>query len=124
MKGMADPVAPVPDALRSVALPFAAKPKNLNGELVGDFGFDPFKFSDNGDVAKFRQAELKHGRVCMVAVVGVLVQEIFRWNDNFPSKNFLEAIKTAPALGLLQVPLPSRHPALPFPPSRSSASSK
>jgi hypothetical protein len=24
-------------------------------------GFDPFKFSDKGDLAKFRVAELKHG---------------------------------------------------------------
>ena len=39
----------------------------------------------------------------MLAVVGVLVQEIYQWNDAFPSKNFLEALKTAPALGLLHV---------------------
>jgi hypothetical protein len=30
--------APVDDELRSIALPFAAKPQNLNGELVGDVG--------------------------------------------------------------------------------------
>lgn len=53
--------APVDEDMRSVALPFAAKPVNLNGELAGDVGFDPFKFSDKGDVAKFRVAELKHG---------------------------------------------------------------
>jgi len=53
-------------AERSTALPFADKPKNLNGELVGDAGFDPFKFSDSGDLAKYRAAELKHGRVAMV----------------------------------------------------------
>lgn len=51
--GPADP-APVDEEVRSVALPFAAKPKNLNGELAGDFGFDPLKFSDKGDLAKFR----------------------------------------------------------------------
>jgi hypothetical protein len=39
----------------------------------------------------------------MLAVVGVLVQEIYQWNDSFPSKNFIEALKTAPALGLLQL---------------------
>jgi len=54
--------APVDEEVRSIALPFAAKPQNLNGELAGDVGFDPFKFSDKGDVAKFRVAELKHGR--------------------------------------------------------------
>lgn len=46
--------APVDDEIRSVALPFATKPVNLNGELAGDVGFDPFKFSDKGDLAKFR----------------------------------------------------------------------
>lgn len=30
--------APVDDEIRSVALPFAEKPMNLNGELVGDVG--------------------------------------------------------------------------------------
>lgn len=39
----------------------------------------------------------------MLAVVGVLVQELYQWNDSFPSKNFLEALKTAPPLGLLQL---------------------
>lgn len=39
----------------------------------------------------------------MLAVVGVFVQELSQWNDNFPSKNFLEALKTAPPLGLLQL---------------------
>ncbi|GAB5030505.1 light-harvesting protein [Nannochloropsis oceanica] len=95
--------APVDEEMRSIALPFAAKPQNLNGELAGDVGFDPFKFTDKGDVAKFRVAELKHGRVAMLAVVGVFVQELYQWNDNFPSKNFLEALKTAPPLGLLQL---------------------
>jgi hypothetical protein len=27
------------DDVRSLSLPFAAKPENLNGELVGDVGF-------------------------------------------------------------------------------------
>lgn len=53
--------APIDEEMRSVALPFAAKPQNLNGELAGDVGFDPFKFTDKGDIAKFRVAELKHG---------------------------------------------------------------
>eukprot|EP00952_Eustigmatos_sp_NYUAD-ZCMA_P006684 28663-Eustigmatos_ZCMA.PRE.1 len=61
--------APVDESVRSTALPFASKPKNLNGELVGDAGFDPFGFSNNGDIAKYRVAELKHGRVAMLAVV-------------------------------------------------------
>ncbi len=39
----------------------------------------------------------------MLAVVGVLVQELYQWNDAFPSKNFIEALKTAPVLGLVQL---------------------
>jgi hypothetical protein len=110
MMGSADPASV--DDTRSVALPFAAKPANLNGELVGDAGFDPFKFSDKGDVAKYREAELKHGRVAMLAVVGILTQEIYQWNEAFPSKNFLEALKTAPTLGLIQVLLRTWLPCL------------
>jgi len=100
--GSLDP-APVDEGPRSQALPFADKPANLNGELVGDVGFDPFKFTDSGDIEKFRKAELKHGRVCMLATTGVIVQELYQLNDNFPSKNFLEAVKTAPALGIFQI---------------------
>jgi hypothetical protein len=101
-QGSLDP-APVDDAPKSRALPFAEKPDNLNGELVGDVGFDPFKFTDSGDIEKFRKAELKHGRVCMLATTGVIVQELYQLNENFPSKNFLEAVKTAPALGIFQI---------------------
>jgi len=90
-------------AERSTALPFADKPKNLNGELVGDAGFDPFKFSDTGDLAKFRAAELKHGRVAMVTVVGILFQEHFQWNEAFPGKAPLESFRLAPALGIAQI---------------------
>jgi len=101
-QGSLDP-APVDDSPKSRALPFSEKPANLNGELVGDVGFDPFKFTDSGDIEKFRRAELKHGRVCMLATTGVIVQELYQLNENFPSKNFLEALKTAPALGIFQI---------------------
>jgi len=88
---------------KSTALPFTDRPINLTGELYADAGFDPFGFTTNGDLIKYREAELKHGRLSMLAVVGVLVQEVYRLNENFPSKNFLEALKTAPALGLFQI---------------------
>jgi hypothetical protein len=38
--------------------------------------FDPLGFSDNFDVKWLREAELKHGRVSMLAVTGWLVQVI------------------------------------------------
>jgi hypothetical protein len=54
----------------SKSLPFAPQPPNLTGELVGDVGFDPLRFSDRGDVARLREAELKHGRV-VCAICGM-----------------------------------------------------
>ncbi|CAM9149871.1 unnamed protein product [Phaeothamnion confervicola] len=97
--------APVEAGERSLSLPFAAKPANLNGELVGDVGFDPFRFSDKGDLAKFRSAELKHGRVAMLGVVGSLAQEYYsiQGPDFKTTKNLYQAISDAPLLAILQV---------------------
>ena len=61
----------------SAAIPFVKKPKNLNGELLLDIGFDPAGFTNGVDAAQienFRVAELKHGRVCMLAATGFLIQ--------------------------------------------------
>merc|ERR1712151_1471270 len=38
---------------------------------------DPAGFSENGNVAAYRRAELKHGRVCMQAALGIIVSEKF-----------------------------------------------
>jgi len=62
-----EPAAPVYKA--SESLPFLEYPPNLEG-YVGDFGFDPFRFSDFVPMDFLREAELKHGRMCMLAVVG------------------------------------------------------
>jgi len=62
-----EPAAPAYKA--STALPFLEYPPNLEG-YVGDVGFDPFRFSDFVPVDFLREAELKHGRMCMLAVVG------------------------------------------------------
>lgn len=43
-------------------------------------GFDPANFSGDSDeatVKKFQEAELKHGRLAMLAALGILVQESF-----------------------------------------------
>jgi len=79
---MVDPTA------RSEALPFLPRPINLDGTMVGDVGFDPFYLSSiEKDFSGFiqppqweskaiptlywmREAELKHGRVCMLAWFG------------------------------------------------------
>jgi hypothetical protein len=74
---------------RSAALPFLPRPVNLDGSMVGDVGFDPFYLSSiPKNFAGFiqppsweetegietlywmREAELKHGRVAMLAWFG------------------------------------------------------
>jgi len=54
---------------KSSALPFMDYPPNLKG-YVGDVGFDPFRFSDFVPMDFLREAELKHGRMCMLAWTG------------------------------------------------------
>jgi len=52
-------------------------------------GFDPFGFASRADAAqmiKFREAELKHGRVAMLAVPGFLLSEQFHPILNFVDK--------------------------------------
>merc|ERR1712039_424941 len=52
-------------------------PEDLAG-VTEPLGFwDPAGFSENGNVAAYRRAELKHGRVCMQASLGIIVSEKF-----------------------------------------------
>merc|ERR1712187_350667 len=52
-------------------------PEDLAG-ITGPLGsWDPAGFSESGNVAAYRRAELKHGRVCMQASLGILVSEKF-----------------------------------------------
>jgi hypothetical protein len=74
---------------RSKSMPFLPRPINLDGSYVGDVGFDPFYLSSiEKNFAGFiqppsweetpgiptlywmREAELKHGRIAMLAVAG------------------------------------------------------
>jgi len=61
----------------SQSLPFLKRPAALTGEYAGDVGFDPLGFTDIQSVHYLRQAELKHGRVAMLAVVGLMAQSLF-----------------------------------------------
>lgn len=68
-------------AERSRALPFMNRPPLLDGSMAGDVGFDPLGLSNidgvGVDLYWLREAELKHARVAMLAVAGVLQVEIF-----------------------------------------------
>eukprot|EP00903_Cladosiphon_okamuranus_P017890 g16463.t1 len=64
------PVAPDADAPRSQALPFLPQPEALDGSMIGDVGFDPLGLASPDNLDRYREAELKHGRLAMVALAG------------------------------------------------------
>jgi light-harvesting complex I chlorophyll a/b binding protein 1 len=74
-------VSTVIAAEKSAALPFMNRPALLDGSMAGDVGFDPLGLSNIDDVGIdlywLREAEVKHARVAMLAVVGILQVEIF-----------------------------------------------
>jgi len=105
----------------SIALPFDKRPPNLDGSLAGDVGFDPVGFSNkpprpwliggSGRSLKwYREAELVHGRVAMIAVLGWIFPNIYHLpgNENvgvdaFANLNPLGALSTVPSEGLWQI---------------------
>jgi hypothetical protein len=66
---------------KSTALPFLNRPPLLDGSMAGDVGFDPLGLSNIDDVGIdlywLREAEIKHGRVAMLATAGFLQVELF-----------------------------------------------
>jgi len=69
------------NAEKSAALPFLNRPPLLDGSMAGDVGFDPLGLSGIDDVGCdlywLREAEVKHARVAMLAVAGILQVETF-----------------------------------------------
>jgi hypothetical protein len=62
----------------STALPFMARPAALDGTLAGDVGFDPFGFAKSkADLMNYREAEVKHARLAMLAAAGWPISELF-----------------------------------------------
>mmetsp|Transcript_16556 Transcript_16556/g.28972 ORF Transcript_16556/g.28972 Transcript_16556/m.28972 type:complete len:212 (+) Transcript_16556:375-1010(+) len=62
-------------AAKSKSVPFADQPPALDGTLAGDAGFDPLNISSYLNVKWLAEAEIKHGRVCMLACLGFWAQE-------------------------------------------------
>eukprot|EP00543_Licmophora_paradoxa_P013228 CAMPEP_0202476798 /NCGR_PEP_ID=MMETSP1360-20130828/93601_1 /ASSEMBLY_ACC=CAM_ASM_000848 /TAXON_ID=515479 /ORGANISM="Licmophora paradoxa, Strain CCMP2313" /LENGTH=219 /DNA_ID=CAMNT_0049104013 /DNA_START=389 /DNA_END=1048 /DNA_ORIENTATION=+ len=87
--GSASAFAPAINGARSVtalnekskALPFMNRPPLLDGSMAGDVGFDPLGLSNIDEVGIdlywLREAEIKHCRVAMLAVVGMVQVECF-----------------------------------------------
>lgn len=62
----------------SQSMPFMTRPAALTGELAGDVGFDPFGFAKTPqDLLNYREAEIKHARLAMLAAAGWPISELF-----------------------------------------------
>ena len=62
----------------SQSLPFMKRPEALTGALAGDVGFDPLGFAKTEeDLMNYREAEIKHGRLAMLAAAGWPISEVF-----------------------------------------------
>ena len=70
------------EADRSASLPFLKRPEHLDGSLPGDRGFDPFNFAagDASTLQWYRDSELRHSRIAMLAAVGWPLAELFHKN--------------------------------------------
>lgn len=64
------------DKAVSIALPFMKRPAALDGSHAGDYGFDPLGFTQTEDLYVMQEAELRHARLAMLAVVGWPMAEL------------------------------------------------
>lgn len=59
--------------------PIFSPPAVLDGELAGDYKFDPFNFSQNKqDLQLYREAEIRHARLAMLAAIGWPLAELWQ----------------------------------------------
>lgn len=73
--GEPEPVNKQP--ITSQALPFMNAPLVLDGSMPGDVGFDPLGFAKTeGDLTTYREAEVKHARLAMLAAAGWPISEL------------------------------------------------
>mmetsp|Transcript_19362 Transcript_19362/g.28489 ORF Transcript_19362/g.28489 Transcript_19362/m.28489 type:complete len:269 (-) Transcript_19362:74-880(-) len=78
--------------MMSQSLPFMERPAALTGALAGDVGFDPLGFAKSEeDLMNFREAEVKHARLAMLAAAGWPLSEVF-------DKKIASALNLAPVL--------------------------
>eukprot|EP00183_Erythrolobus_madagascarensis_P001329 CAMPEP_0185851108 /NCGR_PEP_ID=MMETSP1354-20130828/5810_1 /TAXON_ID=708628 /ORGANISM="Erythrolobus madagascarensis, Strain CCMP3276" /LENGTH=167 /DNA_ID=CAMNT_0028551933 /DNA_START=70 /DNA_END=570 /DNA_ORIENTATION=+ len=91
-------------AEKSASVPFLSKPANIDESMVGYTGFDPLGLSTYLSARFLQESEIKHGRICMLAVVGFLVQEVVHLpGEVFSAKLATEAFSKVPTGGLWQI---------------------
>jgi len=94
------PAKPIPTR-KSEAIPFMNSPKILDGTIAGDRGFDPLGFADSdARLTEFREAEIKHARLAMLAAAGWPLSEL--WDRKIASildmPPILDATNRAPSV--------------------------
>lgn len=62
---------------KSTATPFLEAQPNLAGWVGEVASFDPLGISNFFDMRLLREAEIKHCRICMLAVLGLFVQDVY-----------------------------------------------
>lgn len=73
----------------SVSVPFLKRPSKLDGTHAGDVGFDPLGLSENLDLYTMMEAEIRHARLAMLAVIGWPLSELFGPNFMLHGPNHL-----------------------------------
>jgi hypothetical protein len=105
-----DSKSPVDSTPMSPSLPFLARPVILEG-VPGDRGFDPFNFASTPESLQWqRVAEVKHGRLAMLAAAGWPMAELLdkQLAASFNLKPLLVFQDRVPSVlngGLLRTPL-------------------
>lgn len=93
-----------PKMKMSPSMPFLPKPKNLSEDMAGYTGFDPLGLSELFDIKWLQQSEIKHGRIAMLAFVGIIVQEFVHLpGPQFQNPLATEAVYQVPTAGLWQI---------------------
>lgn len=73
----------------SLAVPFLKRPSKLDGTHAGDIGFDPLGLSESNDMYTMMEAEIRHSRLAMLAVIGWPLSELIAPNWMLQGPNHL-----------------------------------
>jgi hypothetical protein len=68
--------------------------------------YDPLNYAAGKDINRLRSVELKNGRICMLATLGIVVQEVYSWPNTqgyFDGSNPITTFSTVPAFGIAQI---------------------
>jgi len=99
-------------ALAAAAKAAKTSSRNVSTRVVGISApffekFDPLNLGNtDAKMERYSQVEIKHGRVSMLACVGYLFPEVFKWPGCENFDNGLGAFGTIPAEGWLQLIAP------------------